>query len=151
MKLTQHFFLSEFVASQTAARRGIDNSPPPVVISRLRDVTAPGMEIVRHICRDNVVHVSSGYRCSALNIAIGGVANSAHLSGYAVDFTIPSYGHPAQIARILEAAHARGEIEYDQLIYEYQSWVHISFDPRMRGQVLTYRYGHSGALPGIIE
>ena len=150
VKLSEHFFLSEIVRSDTAARRGIDNSPPPAILARLRDILAPGLEVVRVICGNHVVHVTSGYRCPELNAAIGSIPTSAHVLGYAADIQIPACGTPAQVARILAKAHERGEIEYDQLIFEFGSWVHISFDPRMRCQNLTYKHGDKHARLGII-
>lgn len=131
MNLSPHFTLAEFTASQTAARRGIPNTPPADVLARLK-VTAAGMEKVR-AALGKPVTVSSAYRSPALNKAVGGAKNSAHVEGWAVDFNCHAYGTPLEVARKIQSAG----IAYDQIIHEFGSWVHISFDPRMRSQELT--------------
>lgn len=120
-RLSSHFTLAEFTASQTAARLGLDNTPPPDVIDNLRQV-AQGLEGVRILLGVPII-VSSGYRCLDLNRAIGSKDSSQHLKGQAVDFTAPSYGGPRQVMdRILDSG-----MEYDQCICEFNSWVHMSF------------------------
>lgn len=134
MKLSANFHLDEFVTSQTAARRGIDNRPSPEVIKRLRN-TAKGLEMVRAVLGEPVL-ISSGYRSPALNKAVGGSATSDHMTGDAADFISPGFGSPIAVCRAIVAAG----IKFDQLIEE-GTWVHISFGPRMRGQILTMRNG----------
>lgn len=130
--LTAHFALEELCCT---SHREIDNTPPPPIIENLRD-TAWRMEEVRRLLGDNVISVSSGYRCPELNRAVGGARTSAHLTGRAVDFNCYGFGSPLLVCRAI-AASALG---FDQLIEE-GTWVHISFDPRMRRQVLTRRPG----------
>ncbi len=136
-KLTAHFALEELVATQ---HREIDNRPPPKVVANLR-ATAVQMEAVRRLLGDRVITVSSGYRSPALNRAIGGARGSAHLAGHAVDFNCYGFGGPKAVCR----AVATSELAFDQLIEE-GTWIHISFDPRMRRQVLTKRPGGGYAL-----
>ena len=69
-KISSHFDLSEFTTSQTAARRSIDNTPPPDVIERLKH-TAQWLEGVRTLLGVPII-ISSGYRSPALNKAVGG-------------------------------------------------------------------------------
>ena len=71
MRLSPHFTLAEFVTSQEAARRSIDNTPAPDVVERLRR-TAAGLEAVRIRLGGAPIIVTSGYRSSQLNDAIGG-------------------------------------------------------------------------------
>lgn len=127
-RLTAHFALEELSCT---LHREIDNRPPPAVRATLHD-TAMRMEEVRSLLGDQVISVSSGYRCPALNRVVGGARRSAHLTGHAVDFNCFRFGAPLQVCRRL----AESELEFDQLIEE-GSWVHISFDPRMRRQILT--------------
>jgi ABC-type multidrug transport system fused ATPase/permease subunit len=131
MKLTDNFRLSEFTNSQTAERQGIDNTPPPAVIEVLRK-TAAHMEQVRALLGGNAIVISSGYRSPALNKSIGGAATSQHTKGEAVDFTCPAFGKPADIVKAIKAS----SIEYDQVILEFNRWVHISFTNKPRKQVL---------------
>ncbi|TAJ70712.1 MAG: DUF882 domain-containing protein [Phenylobacterium sp.] len=131
-KLTAHFALEELVATQ---HRAIDNRAPPGVVPTLRD-TAARMEDVRRLLGNRVITVSSGYRSPALNRAVGGARTSAHLTGRAVDFNCFGFGTPKAVCRAVAAS----SLVFDQLIEE-GTWTHISFDPRMRRQVLTKRPG----------
>lgn len=135
MKLSPNFALAEFITSQTAARRNIDNAPPPDVIDRLK-ATAAKLELVRAFLGKPLL-ISSGYRSPALNKAIGGAANSAHVLGYAADFICPGFGSPLAVCKAL----AGSGLAFDQVIEEMGRWIHISFGPRMRGQVLTMKGG----------
>lgn len=134
MKLSTHFDLAEFTISQTASRLDLDNTPDADTIARLK-ITAEALEDVRALLGKPIL-ISSGYRSKAVNHAVGSSDTSAHVKGWAVDFISPSFGSVQAICRVL----AKSGIEFDQLIEE-GSWVHLSFDPRMRGQVLTMRDG----------
>ena len=131
MHLTKHFTLAEATRSDTAIKMGLSNAPSPDDLQTLTE-TAYQMERVRTLLGDQPIHVSSWYRNEQVNKAVGGVPNSAHRLGYAVDFTCPGYGDVTAVCRAIEASG----IEFDQLIWEYGRWVHISFDPRNRRQVL---------------
>jgi putative chitinase len=124
--------------------REFDNAPPPEVVGTLR-TTAAQMEAVRRLLGDQVISISSGYRCRALNRAVGGSRTSAHLSGHAVDFHCYGFGDPLAVCRRIAAS----DLAFDQLIEE-GTWVHLSFDPRMRRQVLTRRPDGSYGL-GLSE
>lgn len=126
--LSDHFTLEELTATQ---HRKIDNTPPASALLAL-GATARRMEAVRAALGNHPVTVSSGYRCEKLNRAIGGARKSAHLTGWAVDFQCFRFGTPLQVCRALVAAG----IGFDQLIEE-GTWIHISFAPAMRGEVLT--------------
>lgn len=126
MKLTPHFTLEEL----TITNKPFDNTPSKEVLEVLR-TTAFYMEQVRELIGNVTIKVTSGYRSPEVNKAVGGSKTSAHLYGYAVDF-IASGNTPYTIANVL----AKGDLKFDQLIYE-GTWVHISFDPKMRREVLT--------------
>ncbi|HXA97573.1 MAG TPA: D-Ala-D-Ala carboxypeptidase family metallohydrolase [Candidatus Dormibacteraeota bacterium] len=93
MQLTEHFSLEELIASEVAARSGIDNTPSATIVSNLR-VLAQGLERVRAAFGGKPIHVNSGYRCAALNAAIGGAGNSLHMQGLAADIVCPQVGEP---------------------------------------------------------
>jgi hypothetical protein len=141
-RLSDHFSLEELTASQTAARGGLDNIPRGQALVNLT-ATAEHMEAVRALLGNRVISVSSGYRSPAVNAAVGGAKTSAHVQGYAVDFNCRSFGSPAKVAEFL-----KDKLPYDQLIFEYGEWVHISFAPKMRGQELTI--DRLGTRPGIV-
>ena len=145
MKLSEHFSLDELTASETALRKGIDNTAPPVITEKLRMLAAT-LEQVRSLLGNNSIRISSGYRCLALNRAIGSGDLSAHVLGYAVDFTCPNFGKPKEVANKI----AESPIKFDQLIYE-GTWVHLSVDPRNRREVLTatFKNGKASYSKGI--
>ncbi len=137
VKLTTNFDLSEFVTSQTAARLGIDNDPPPEVVENLY-LLAMALEDVRERLGAPIV-ISSGYRSPALNEAVGGAPNSAHVLGFAADITCPGFGRPLSVCR---AIASMPNLRYDQIIHEFGTpagggWCHLSIDPRGRMQTLT--------------
>lgn len=146
MQLSSHFTLESMVASPIAARRGIDNTPSSLVIAQLT-ATCAQMEKVRALLGNKPIYVSSGYRCAELNLAVGGAPTSAHVSGNAVDFTCPDFGTPFEVATFL----ASTDLRFDQLIYEYVDWVHLSFDARLRNQRLTIINGSQGYLADIVQ
>lgn len=129
--LSAHFSLDELTASDTAARAGIDNTPPADVLDALRH-TATGLEAVR-VLLGAPLHVSSGYRSPALNKQVGGQPSSQHCKGEAADFTAPQFGTPEQIVARLVASG----LAYDQVILEFGRWVHISFGGKQRRQALV--------------
>ena len=131
MNLSPHFTLEEMTVSQTAARRGLDNTPSAAVIAKLRK-TAQGLEGVRVVLGGAPIIISSGYRSPAVNSAVGGARKSQHLTGEAVDFTAPRFG---SVVEVFNAIKSSG-IKYDQLIQEFGSWVHLSFSETPRGQAL---------------
>lgn len=138
MQLTPHFSLAELTVTKTK----LDNTPSKEVIEVLR-TTAFYMEKVRELLGNVAITINSGYRSPDVNRAVGGTSNSSHTHGYAVDFT--AYGHtPLTIANIL----SKSNLKFDQLIYE-KTWVHISFDPRMRGNILTLK-GKGKYVKGIV-
>jgi hypothetical protein len=143
MNLSPHFTLEEAVLSQTAARNGIDNTPSDDIITNMRAAAAQ-LEQVRAILGYPIA-VSSWYRCPQVNALVGGATNSAHMSGWAIDFNCTEYG---SLVQVVTAVSTCG-VPYDQVIFEFDSWCHISFDPAMRGQVLTIRHG-TGYMNGII-
>jgi hypothetical protein len=136
MNLSPHFSLEELVASNEAARRGIDNSPTPEALAALKR-TALGLETVRMRLGGAPIIISSGYRCQALNRAIGSKDTSQHLLGEAADFICPRFGSPAHIVSVLKDS----DVPYDQLILEFAhsggGWVHVSFSERNRRQAFS--------------
>ena len=125
--MTPHFNLAEFTASDTAARLGIDNSLP----DELREAAHRTLEMMERIRfhLDAPITITSGYRCEALNKAVGSKPGSDHTMALAVDFKAPRAGTPYEIAKDL--ASVIGIIGIGQIILEYASlngsgWVHVS-------------------------
>ena len=128
MKLTENFSLNELTKSQTAERKGIDNTPSTEHQENLKSLC----EMILQPIRDHfgqVVSVSSGYRSPELCVAIGSSTQSQHAKGEASDFEI--FG----ISNKELADYIDQNLDYDQLILEYwkgedepnSGWVHCSY------------------------
>lgn len=139
VKLSNNFWLSELIVSQTAARHGIDNTPSAAELNNLKESCENLWQPVREILGKPML-ISSGYRSPVVNARVGGSRTSAHCYGYAIDFTCPSFGTPLEIARFLAKELPKHNIKYDQIIMEFGRWVHLGYKNRMgeqRGQNLT--------------
>lgn len=138
MKLSKHFSLAEFTKSQTAERRGINNTPTDADIERLRLLCENVLEKVR-VYYDKPFAPSSGFRSAELCKAIGSKTTSQHAKGEAVDFEVPG------IANIDVASWISENCDFDQLILEYYKpedpeagWIHVSYKSEgNRNEVLT--------------
>lgn len=146
MRLTPHFTLEEFLVSQEAVRHGINNSLPKHLWNNLL-ATAEGLERCR-AWLNKPITITSGFRCQELNQKIGGENNSQHCLAQAADIICPSYGTAYSVAKQL--ADNRQHIKFDQLIYEYRSWVHISFSTEPRDMVLSMHSKKEGYLLGVV-
>ncbi len=128
----KHFTLKEFVKSDTARRLGIDNTPSPQVEERLRQLVDYVLDPLRE-AYGKPIYVNSGYRCPALNRAVGGVAHSQHLTGEAADIT----GGNCQENRRLYELLRQLQLPVDQVINEHGfTWLHVSYGPRHRRMFL---------------
>lgn len=144
MQLSEHFSLEELTRSDTATRLGIDNSAPEMVIDNLR-ILAERLEEVRALLGHPII-VSSGYRSIALNKAVRGSVTSAHTTGLAADFSCPKFGDPKSICIEIAAS----TIKFDKLIWEFDTWVHISFQPMMRREIYSIHNREVGYQTGIV-
>ena len=148
MQLSDHFSLDDLIASETAARKHIDNTPPPEVIANLR-ILAQGLEQVRAAVGGRTIQINSGYRSPALNKEIGGVEKSKHLYGLAADILCPQFGTPLELCRAIVAAG----IATDQVIHEFGKWCHVSFPAagaRPKGDLLTIASVAKGYVEGLL-
>lgn len=69
--------------------------------------------------------ITSGYRCERLNKLVGGVDNSQHMKGEAVDFCFAGFSKKEMAAAFFEIAE---EFNFDQLIYyKKKGIIHISY------------------------
>jgi uncharacterized protein YcbK (DUF882 family) len=138
MKLSEHFSLEEMTKSQTALRKGIDNTPGPKEIENLKLLCENVLEKIRiHFGRP--VIINSGYRGPKLNRAIGGVKNSQHQTGQAADIEISGLDNNVLFCWI------KDNIVFDQVILEFHKkgvpdsgWVHVSWNSKgNRKQAIT--------------
>lgn len=119
MRLSPNFTLAEMTASQTAERRGIDNTPNASAIANLTRLAAL-LEQVRTAVGKPII-VTSGYRSPELNLAIGSTNRSQHPLGCAADIKVPG-----MTPREVIEACMKADIPYHQIIEEFGSWTHIS-------------------------
>ncbi|MDE7460202.1 MAG: peptidase M15 [Paramuribaculum sp.] len=129
----KYFTIEELTRSATASRLKIDNTPPPEAVTALTRLTERLLDPVREL-RGGPLIVTSGYRCAALNSAVGGARHSHHMRGMAVDITT---GNAVDNRRLFQAIMASG-LDFTQMIDERGfSWIHLSFDPDdLRKEVL---------------
>ena len=145
MNLSDNFSLLELTKSQTAERKGIDNTPSPEHQENLKLLCTHILQPVRdHF--ERVVSVSSGYRSPELCTAIGSKITSQHAKGQAADFEIYGLSNRELSIWIHE------NLEYDQLILEYwkkeepsSGWVHCSFDDRVNRKQYLKAYKENGS------
>lgn len=121
MRLTENFTLEEFTFSQTAIRKQIDNTPNQKIIKNIKALCVNVLQPLRNKLKRPII-ITSGYRSEALNLKIGGAVNSQHCLGEAADIIIPNVQPVDLFSYIIT-----NEIKYDQVILEFNKWVHISY------------------------
>jgi len=126
--LSAHFSLSELTKSETATRKGIENTPDDTETENLIMLCSEILEPVREHYGVPFVP-NSGYRGIDLNREIGSSDNSQHVTGNAVDFEVPGIDNKDVALWVME------NCDFDQLILEFykegeptSGWVHCSYD-----------------------
>ena len=144
MQLSDNFSLKVLTSSQTAARKGIDNTPSPEHQENLKLLCTHILQPVRDRF-ERVVPGSSGYRSPELCEAIGSKITSQHAKGQAADFEI--YGLSNQEL----ANYIKENLDYDQLILEYwkkedpnSGWVHCSYNVSVNRKQYLKAYKENG-------
>ncbi len=123
----KYFTIEEMCASDTARRKGIDNTPNADARLRMQTLIEQLLDPIR-AAWGGPITVNSGYRCPELNRAVGGVATSQHLKGEAADITVGSTADNKRLFDKIVELQKVGQIAFDQLIDESgYSWVHISY------------------------
>lgn len=128
----EFFTINELIKSTTAKQKGIKNIPSKEeeqnIIALINNILDP----LRKAYGKPII-VTSGYRCKALNKAIGGAKTSQHQYGYAADIRSVS-DSKEENKKIFELAKS---LPFDQLIDEHNyDWIHISYSPKNRRQIL---------------
>lgn len=132
----KYFTVAEMMRSDTAARKGIDNKIPKEYLDNVLQLIEKVLDPLREKYGKPII-VTSGYRCPALNKAVGGSPTSDHMRGCAADI----HGTPstkAENKRLFYMIQSLG-LDFDQLIDEKGfSWVHVSYrEGNNRKQVLA--------------
>lgn len=150
-QITPDFALAEFTYSQYAERHNINNTPSDYELANIINITAPRTQKIRDVLNKPMI-ITSGYRCFLLNRAVGGVDNSDHMSGLAIDFIAPKFGTPKEVAQYLQTIVL--PLGINQLIYE-GTWVHVGFagaGRRPKGEILTAKFknGKAQYFAGVV-
>lgn len=128
----KYFTIKELCKSSTAISKNIDNSPNSEVVQNLTQLVDNILDPLREKY-GKPINVNSGYRCQALNKAVGGSKTSQHCFGQAADITTGSKSENKKLFNLI----IKLNLPYDQLIDESNfSWVHVSFSKKPRKQIL---------------
>lgn len=127
--MTDNFPYSELIRSEYAIKHDIDNTPSKAICKNLL-FTANNLEIIREKLGGHKIIISSGFRNTQVNRGVNGSYTSDHMTGFAVDIKVQN-GKSTQDTAV---EIARMGIQFDQLII-YNSFIHISFNPRYRNQI----------------
>ena len=122
----KYFTFKELIASDVAAKKKIDNTPSWTVVEHLAELTEKILEPLRAAWGSSII-VSSGFRCDALNRAVGGVSTSAHRLGYAADL-YPGNGKIDEFGKFVKEWLIKNNVKFDQVLFETKDrkrWVHI--------------------------
>lgn len=119
MNLSKNFTLDELTHSEVALRNGWDNSPPPAVYENLIRL-ANLLEQIRFLVGKPIL-INSAYRSKLVNDSVGSKDTSQHRLGCAADIRIAGMT-PDEVTRTIKYS----DIQFDQLIREFDSWTHIS-------------------------
>ena len=128
----KYFTIKELCKSSTATQLGIDNTPNSEIVNNLQQLVEYILDPLRERYK-KPIYVNSGYRCDALNKAVGGSKTSSHLYGLAADITA---GSPKENKILFEMIQELN-LPFHQLIDEKEfSWIHVSFSNKPKKQIL---------------
>lgn len=129
----KYFTVNELCKSDTARAKGIDNTPNAIQISNMEELIKNVLDPLRE-AYGKPINVNSGFRCPALNKAVGGVSNSEHLTGCAADIDVHSRQGNKELFDLIQKLN----LPFRQLIDESNlSWVHVSYNKNdVKRQVL---------------
>lgn len=128
----KYFTIKELCKSSIGKAKNIDNTPDSKILKNLEQLVDNILDPLRKEYGKPII-VNSGYRCPALNKAVGGSKTSHHMLGLAADITA---GSPIKNKQLFDLAQ-KLDLPYDQLIDEkHFQWVHVSFSENPRRQIL---------------
>ena len=134
MNLSPNFTLEELTRSEAAARGGWDNTPNDTELENLKRLAAL-LQDVKTAVGGKPIMINSGFRSKKTNDAVGSNDRSQHRLGCAADLRVPGMT-PRQVVEACIAA----DVQFDQIILEFDAWTHISVpntpDAKPRGSKL---------------
>lgn len=117
-----YFSISELIHSDIAKLHNIENLPDIKSLDNLLNLIFYVLQPIRERLQKPII-ITSGYRNEQVNRLVGGKPTSQHLIGQAVDIVVPNMT-PSEVTQFIRNTY----IEYDQLINEYDKWIHISYN-----------------------
>jgi len=129
-QFTKNFSYDELIASSTAKRLGLDNTPSEEEKEKLRQLAEDILQPIRDAWKSPII-VNSAFRSEQVNKAVGGVKNSQHRLGEAADIKPIKMNEGGKLYRMIQNMVNRGLITVGQCIWEYGNsknpqWVHVS-------------------------
>ena len=125
--MTPHFTLAELTAT---SHREFDNTPNEKELANLQKL-AEFLEQVKTLLDGKPIMINSAFRSKQVNDSVGSKDTSQHRLGYAADFKVPGMT-PDQVVRAI----IDSDLQFDQIIREFDAWTHISISPSPRRQAL---------------
>ena len=127
--LSPHFSYEEMTRSAWAEAHNVENTPDELQLAAMINLCWKLGEPLREVF--GPIRINSGFRCPRVNEGVGGVGNSKHLSGEAMDIYIPNRERGKEYFLFI-----RKNVDFDQLLFEYNKrggmWIHCSvcLDPK---------------------
>ena len=125
--MTPHFSLAELTAT---SHRQFDNTPNEKELANLQKL-AEFLEQVKTTLDGKPIMINSAFRSKQVNDSVGSKDTSQHRLGYAADFKVPGMT-PDQVVRAI----IDSDLQFDQIIREFDAWTHVSISPSPRRQAL---------------
>ena len=125
--ISEHISYKEGTHSNTALRRGIDNTPDNEQLDNMEIIAEEVFEPLRTWV-GGPIKINSFFRCPELNTAIGGSATSQHCKGQAIDID-DTFGKATNAEMYY---YIKDNLDFDQMIWEFgdddnPNWVHVSY------------------------
>ena len=125
--ISKHISYKEGVYSNTAIRKGIDNTPNTEQKANMEKIAQNIFEPLRQWA-GGPIKINSFFRCPELNKAIGGSSKSQHCKGQAIDID-DTFG---VVSNADMYAWIKNHLDFDQMIWEFgddnnPNWVHVSY------------------------
>jgi hypothetical protein len=117
MQLSEHFSYEELIHTD---HREFDNTPTDTELANLVRL-AEFLEVVRSVLDDRNILINSAFRSKAVNDSVGSKDSSQHRTGCAADIRVPGMT-PDEVVKFIRSA----DIEFDQVIREFDRWTHVS-------------------------
>jgi hypothetical protein len=118
--------------TKSSSHPEVYNIPSHEAIANLKRVCG-WLEVLRKRYGGPII-INSGYRSPQLNRKIGGVKNSNHLTGCAVDIRVTGMEQAKQYAEILREYADESHQDFDELLIEKNRygaiWLHFAVRPR---------------------